>query len=276
MIRLETPNYIPSASTGVSTTKTQIGSDFTIPDGINAIHGVWFDQAPTAALTAAESVDTVGFIESPDISPNISPKVYALPPILAGLGAFLIGIIPALEYTHLNIGCKQQQRLRLYGQSLTANTAAMRVGATFKFGNEGTKGKQQVFWDLPGSPTATAGGAAASRRQGTNITVVDGQALVAAYQRVYPGVITASESSVSYGELVCDGFTEATPFTWKNQPIGVAPGSAIGVGNAIDQEMMVLRRFKSRAQATVQNFNNQEEAFTDTAGTFITGIGFVR
>jgi hypothetical protein len=266
---------LASASMGTGTTKTEVGnSPYTLDEDINELYTFTPRQAETAAYTAGEAVKTVVFLESPDI--KLDPVRYAMAGIVGGLGVSPVAIIPALEEIPIYIPCKPGQRIRGWGQEMTANTVAPRLGISFDVGSV-KSGKPQIYWDVSGSdtPAVTALGTAAARVQMTNITVQDMKRIVRAYARVYPTVVTASQDYIAFLEWICTGFRSAAPFEHGTQPMASNLGTAVGVGLPSDFQRMCDREFKSNAQQTVQNWINVEEALTGN-GSGIGGVGMTK
>lgn len=276
---LQTLLRLSSTSLGTGTTKTQINgaADFFIPGTINAIHKLTGYHASTGATTAAETYKPVLFLESQDITPNIDPIHYAMPGEAGGLGTTTAGSIPSLDAIPVNVACKPGDRIQGFGQYLTANTVAGRLGIGMMVSNAGTGGKRRAHWELGGAPTGTAAGTAAATVDGSNITITQAQQALMAYCRFYPTTITASQDYIGTFNM-SSGNWEGENLQFPYQPIGSALGALIAVGDFSSADMRyypVQRTFKGAGQYLIQNSVTIDEALTGN-GTFINGIAFTR
>lgn len=269
---------LTSSSMGTSTTKTRLNVDaaYQLESGINAIHYAKFYQAATGVYTAAETVRSCFSLESGDINPNISPKRYVPDGTIGGLGVSAFGLIPVLQRIPLNISCKEGNKISAYGQSLVANTAAMRAGCTLDVSSGGTKSLAQLYYDVSGSetPAVTAAGVAAARKKLGNMTIVEAKKAVMAYMRFFPTTITASEDYIGYAEFVCSGW-EATPLNFAYQPIASHLGAAASAAISQSVEEEIERTFKTQAQVVVEQYANIEEALQGD-GSIIAGLVFTK
>lgn len=278
-----------SVSAGTGTTKTQIpgtGTDIIVPQNMNFIQGAVPYMAATAAYTAAESTEKTFFLESTDINPNIAPKRWGQPTQIGGLSSPFQVTAPLLDYIPVNIPCSGQNKLQAFVQSMTADTAAMRMGVGLNYHSQGN-GKPQIYYDVPfasGNPNSTSTGTGAARVALTSITTQQMMRVLGVYMRVYPGTITSSESYIGFMEFISDGW-EAAPLTAPIQPIatGVTAG-ALGVGipgdvtygvNPYGFRDTIERVFKDKTTNTITIFYNQEEALT-AAGTASAGVVMVK
>jgi hypothetical protein len=200
-----------------------------------------------------------------------------MPGEAGGLGTTTAGSIPALDEIPVNIACSPGNRIQGWGQYLTANTVAGRLGIGMKMSNAGTGGKRRAFWVLAGSPTGTAAGTAAGAVSGSDITITGGQQALVAYSRFYPTTITASEDYIGRATF-SSGNWEAEPLSFPYQPIGSALGALIAVGDFSGPSMRTFpieRTFKGSGQYVINNGVVIDEALTGN-GTFINGLVFTR
>jgi len=279
VMAIVTLDKLTSTSLGTGTTKTQINgaADYFIPGTMNAIHYLIGYHASTGATTAAQTYKPVLFLESTDITPNISPVHYPMPGECGGLGTTTAGSIPALDKIPVNVTCRPGNRIQGYGQYLTANTVAGRLGIGMGMSNAGTGGKRRAFYEVGGSPTGTAAGTAAATVSGSDITITGAEKAWSAFTRFYPTTITASEDYIG----VCNfssGNWESEPLSFPYQPIGSALGALIAVGDFSSDGMRTLaieRTFKGSGQYVVNNSVTIDESLTGN-GTFINGIAFTK
>lgn len=277
---IRTLDVLTSASLGTGTTKTQVNgaADYFIPGTINVIHGITGYHASTGATTAAETYKPIVFLESTDITPNIAPIHYPMPGEAGGLGTTTAGAIPALDYVPVNVRCRPGNRIQGFGQYLTANTVAGRLGIGMRVSNGGVEGgKREIFYEVAGAPTGTAAGTAAALVNGSSITVTGAEKAYLAFTRMYPTTVTASQDYIGIATFT-SGNWEAEPLRFPFQPIGSALGALITVGDFSSDGLRVLpieRTFKGSGQYIVDNSVTQDEALTGN-GTFINGIAFTK
>lgn len=276
---IATLDVLTSASLGTGTTKTQVNgaASYFVPGTMNAIHKLIGYHASTGATTAAQTYKPVLFLESQDITPNIDPIHYAMPGEAGGLGTTTAGSIPSLDAIPVNVACRPGDRINGFGQYLTANTVAGRLGIGMQMSNGGLQGKRRAHWEVAGSPTGTAAGTAAAAVSGSNITITQAQQALLAYSRFYPTTITASEDYIGTANFT-SGNWESEPLVFPYQPIGSALGALISVGDFSGDGVRfwpVQRTFKGAGQYLVANGVTIDEALTGN-GTFINGIAFTR
>jgi len=274
-----TLDVLSSTSLGTGTAKNQINgaASYFVPGTINAIHQLIGYHASTGATTAAQTYKPVLFLESADITPNIDPIHYAMPGEAGGLGTTTAGAIPSLDAIPVNIACRPGDRINGFGQYLTANTVAGRLGIGMVMSSNGLGGKRRAHWEVGGSPTGTAAGTAAATVNGSNITITQAQQALMAYSRFYPTTITASEDYIGTAGFT-SGNWEGEPLNFPYQPIGSALGALIAVGDFSGDGVRfwpIQRTFKGSGQYLVANSVTIDEALTGN-GTFINGIAFTR
>lgn len=284
---VQTLDIMTDRSLGTGTNKTQIngGNDYFVQGSIQEIVGIIPYAFSSGATTAGQTYKPIVFLESQDVTPNISPKVYAMAGEAGGLGTTTSGFIPSLDVIYTNIPVKPGNRLQGFGQYLTSNTVAGNLGmAMIQDSNRSGYGRQ-IFYqvDISGqTPTGTAIGTAAATVNLTDITVTSADTCVAAYGRVYPTTITASQDFGGSFNMSSQNW-EAEKLQFPFQPIGSALGALISVADLSSggwggsmQKNNVLRNFKPGQNQVVVSSSVSISVAQTGNGTAITGIGFTR
>ena len=262
---------VTSLGTGVAKTQINGGVNLTKPTEAQTLMDVIPYLAPTAAITAGETMLVEAAIESDSI--NLLPKRLVVPPVMAGLGVAPTIIIPMLQSYKFNTPLKQgsTQQFSVYGQAQVANTAAPVMGVCFHY-SEGVSNEKELFYTKPDNETNT--GTAATTVTGASVTINGGRFLEGIYPVVAPAVVTASESYIGDIQVSSDDFDNSMPLRVPVQPIGTALGAAIGVSipkMAVYKD--VHRGMKS--SAVINTSYRQSEALTAT-GNFIAGFCYTK
>ena len=265
------PIVATATSTGTGTDKTQLngGAVLKLPDSIRAILAATPYILPSAALTAAQAVEQNFSIESSDVD-GLDPEIFVGLGPIGGLGTFASAMSPILQAYDLNVATGKAPNLKIYGTSLTANTAAMLAGVELLITEGGPRGKPK-HWINPEANTAT--GTAASRVKGKSYTFSNGMRITDIYAYAVPGVVTASDSVGGYME-----FATADKKTPLELMMVVTPViTALGTAAAASMPAMSKRKvdFPVRANVTIQEYMNMEQALT-AAGTFMSGLAYTR
>ena len=263
-------------SIGTGTTETRINrdADLELPSDTNGIVEIIPYLMELGAFTVDQALLVAMRAVSPDFS--IEPKRWVLPSVNTGDAAFASVQAPALMATPMNIKCGGNQRLRLLGEALVANTVAPGVGATVVVTDGGVG--REWFYDRPDAETA-GGTTIDTRTAGGSITITSGKLLKCVCANVSNGVATASEHDVGFMEFESSGFDKAFPVQ-----VAVAP-SAAGLGAAAGQPSNPAGMSKwvypdghempIKERTIINTFYTNRDARTG-ASNFIGSVGFYK
>lgn len=265
------PIVATATSIGTGTTKTQIngGSDLKLPTPVKSVHSAIPYQIPLTALTAAESPVTNFFIESNDM--DFLPCVFPHQGAAGGLGTFASAMHPVFQPYEIQAPVKNSQpNLKIYGQALVANTAAMLAGLELLVSDGGTKGKQK-YWKNPEAMTAT-GTTVSTRAVGSTIQFSGASRICELVSSTIMTTVLASDSLGGRMEFTSSGYrTPMTPIM-ATMPTIAALGSAVGIAVPAMSRRKVVIPVKSE-EVTVTPYFTNEQAM-NTAGKFMAALAY--
>ena len=260
-----------SLGTGVAKTQINGGVNLTKPTQAKTLLEVVPYLAPSAALTAEQSMLVEAAIESDSI--NLLPKRLVVSPILGGLGAFTAALSPVLLSYKFNtpLGAGSTQQFSVYGQAQVANTAAPTLGCAFHY-SESETNEKEMFYTKPDNETST--GTAATTVTGSSVTINGGRFLESIYPVVTPVTPTASESLIGDIQISSDDFDNSMPLRVPIQPVATALGATVTM---MLSKMAVYKNIHRgmKSSAVINTSYRQSEALT-VAGNFIAGFGYTK
>ena len=263
-------DVIVPASIGTGVAKTSLGTQTKPSESSQLIEFIPY-QAPTAALTAGESMLTETAIESNSI--NLLPKRVVNPAICGGLGTFASATIPMLEAYECHTPLEQggTEIIEAFGQAQVANTAAPVMGVCFHYSNASPT-SPELFYTKPDNETAM--GTAATTVSGNTIQINGGSVLERLYPNISSGVVTASESYIGSMQFNSNDFDSSQPLEVPVQPIASALGSAVGIGmpKAASYKKVNMGMKSSTLINTVYRMS---EALT-ASGNFIGSVAYTK
>lgn len=259
-----------SLGTGVAETRLNGDTSFVVPSQARSMIEFKPYQAPTGAITAAQSMFPKFKIKSNSIG-GLEPKEVVIAPIASGLGATYHAQTPILKAFRINRNMPGANvNIDFYGQNLVANTVANRAGAGVKLSTLPVGGPEQ-FWFGPTDETDT--GTTAATITGGTFTINGGSMITDWYGHVTGTTVTASESYVGYAELNSSDFETIQRVRWPVYPITTSLSTLIG--NTIPDANWEHGEVPIQKTCNVSTFFIQEETLT-AAGDFFIGVGFVR
>ncbi len=259
-----------SLGTGVAETRLNGDTSFVLPAQAKAMVEFKPYQAPTGAITAAQSMIYKAKIKSNSIG-GLEPKEVVPAPIASGLGATYMAMNPIVRAFRLNRNTPGANvNIDFYGQNLVANTVANRAGVGLKLSSLPVAGKEQ-FWFGPTDETDTVTTAGTGADQ--TFTINGGTEITDWYCQVTGTTITASESYIGYAELNSSDFETIQRVRWPFYPIVTSLSTLIGT--AIPDQNWEHGSIPIRNTCSVIGRVTLDETLT-AAGDSWVGVGFVR
>ena len=259
-----------SLGTGVTETLLNGGASFVLPAQARAMIEMKPYQAPTGAVTAAQSMIYKVKVKSNSIG-GLEPKELVPAPIGAGLGATYHAQNPIVRAFRLNRNTPGANvNVDFYGQNLVANTVANRAGVGLKLSTMPVSGPEQ-FWFGPTDETDTV--TTAGTGADTTFTINGGSQITDWYCQVTATTVTASESFIGYAELNSSDFETVQRVRWPFYPIVTSLSTLIGT--TIPDQNWEHGSIPIRPTCNITTRVTLDEGQT-AAGDSYVGVGFIR
>ena len=261
----------------VDTTETLLntGLPLTTPNNATSIPEIIPYICTSGAPTASEAIQPFGRVQSDDVA--VEPKIFSLPVIDFGLGAFeAINGSPLMPAYPMNIPLVEQSRINYFGNLDEALTSDPRLGVTVVYSDQGNQG-QEMFYQR--GATATAGGTAINTRtEGAVITLTGGREIVQLINTVAVQTSVASEHINGFIEYQSSDFQTSFPYRVQVQEMSASISTITandgGAGIKIFK-MPIGQGIPIAGRTVIQSFFTQMDALA-VAPFFNSCVGYIK